>query len=223
MLKYIILDFGNVLVTPTTGDWDMTPKFHELIDFDYLDMDKYQKARKENQILLSEDLFTLEQEYDMFYRFYRNILKECYDLFTDQIAKDIAHDRTYNDTKYEICPDIHHELEFLKNKYQLILLTDNWPCVMPYLDHYDLTKYFEKIYISSEYGSTKKEGTFFDYAINDFHIKEGEAIFIDDTEINLDVAVTKGLSVYLMDRNNSVHESKYKIIHNLERDLINEI
>ena len=30
--KYIILDFGNVIVTPTTGDWHMTPKFKELID-----------------------------------------------------------------------------------------------------------------------------------------------------------------------------------------------
>ena len=24
--KYVVLDLGNVLVTPTTGDWHMTPK-----------------------------------------------------------------------------------------------------------------------------------------------------------------------------------------------------
>lgn len=31
-MKYIILDFGGVLVYPPTGNWTITPKFLELID-----------------------------------------------------------------------------------------------------------------------------------------------------------------------------------------------
>ena len=43
--KYVILDFGNVLVTPTTGNWDITPKFLELIDINILNIDKFKKLR----------------------------------------------------------------------------------------------------------------------------------------------------------------------------------
>ena len=40
MKKYIILDFGKVLAYPTTGNWDITPKFLELIDINKIDMNK---------------------------------------------------------------------------------------------------------------------------------------------------------------------------------------
>ena len=45
--KYIILDFGNVVVAPTIGNWDITPKFIELIDINKMDIDKFKKLRKE--------------------------------------------------------------------------------------------------------------------------------------------------------------------------------
>ena len=61
----------------------------------------------------------------------------------------------------------------------------------------------------------KKDKRFFDFPIKDFNIKKGEALFIDDTEINLDAAKEKGFDVLLMDREKVVSKSKYKIIHNL--------
>ena len=77
-----------------------------------------------------------------------------------------------------------------------------------------IDKYFEKMYISSVYNTKKEEGIFFDYPIQDFNIKEGEAIFVDDNELLLDVAITKGLDVRLMDRDNK-ETSKYKKINSL--------
>ena len=72
--KYIVLDFGNVMVTPTTGDWHITPKFLELIDINKIDIDKYKEMLNKYSYLLSEKLLTQEEEYDMFIRFYDNIL-----------------------------------------------------------------------------------------------------------------------------------------------------
>ena len=95
------------------------------------------------------------------------------------------------------------------------MLTDNWPCVIPYLKDNNLYDYFDKVYISSVYQALKRDGKFFDYLISDYNIKPGEALFIDDTESLLDVGKEKGLDVLLMDRLNTVSESKYKIIHNL--------
>ena len=72
--KYLILDFGNVIARPTTGNWNMTPKFLELIDVDKLDMDKFNIEKGKYQHILSEKITTLEEEYDMFLRFYDGIL-----------------------------------------------------------------------------------------------------------------------------------------------------
>jgi putative hydrolase of the HAD superfamily len=214
--KYLILDFGNVLVTPTTGDWHITPKFKELIDINKIDMDKYNEMFKKYSYLLSEKLLTQEEEYDMFIRFYDGILSNInYPGYNKKIVEEIAYDRTYNNSKYTLCDNVINELKELKKKYKLIMLTDNWPCVIPYLKDNGLYDFFDKIYISSVYQELKKDGVFFDHPISDFNIKPGEALFIDDTESLLDVAKNKGFDCMLMDRYKKTKKSKYKIINDL--------
>lgn len=220
--KYIILDFGKVISAPSTGDWDKTTKFLELIDINKLDKDKFKCLRKKYGNILSEKVITLEEEYDMFFRFYDGILSEInYPGYKKTISEQIAYDRTYNINKYVLYDNIYEELESLKEKYTLILLTDNWPSVNNYLVGKDLMHYFEKIYISSIYGCEKKDKVFFDYPINDFEIIPGEALFIDDNESNLDVAKEKGFDVMLMDREKIVKNSKHKIISDLN-SLVNK-
>ncbi len=213
--KYIILDFGNVLVTPATGDWHITPKFKELIDTDKMDKEAYEKAYKKHCYLLASKLLTQEEEYEMFIKFYGNIFKDMNLPNYEELAKEIGYDRAYKHDKYAICDNIIEELTYLKSKYKLIMLTDNWPCVIPYLKDYKIYDFFDKVYVSSVYGTEKKEGKFFDYPIEDYNIKPGEALFIDDSEINLDVAKEKGLDVLQMDRYKSNIKSKYKIINDL--------
>ena len=212
--KYIILDFGKVISGPTTGNWFMTPKFLELIDTNIISEEKFNNAVMNYNEVLSEKLITQEEEFDMFTRFYYGILNDLKYPNTE-IAKEIAYDMTYNFTKYTLYKNIKEELDKLKENYKLILLTDNWPCVTNYLKHYNLYDYFDKVYISSVYGVQKSEGVFFDYPINEYSIKPGEALFIDDNEINLDQAKEKGLDVLLMDREKTLTKSKYKIINNL--------
>ena len=213
--KYIILDFGKVIAMPSTGNWDITPKLLELIDINKIDYDSFLQARKKYSEILSEKITTLEEEYDMFLRFYDGILGDINYPNHREIAQKIAYNRTYEFNKYKLCENIKEELELLSKKYILLLLTDNWPCVLDYLKQYDLDKYFDKIYVSSIYGVEKKDGLFFDYLIKDYNIKDGEALFIDDTEINLEIAKEKGLDVMLMDRENKIVDSKYLIIHDL--------
>ena len=215
MYKYLILDFGKVIAGPTTGDWFMTPKFLELIDVNKLNIYKFNRAKKKHEYLLSSKLLTQEEEYEMFINFYDGILRDSYPDYNMNLAKKIAYDFTYKFSKYTLYEDIYKELDILKEKYILIMLTDNWPCVDPYLKHYKLDKYFDKIYISSIYGCQKDQGTFFDYPIKDYNIKKGEALFIDDSKKNLDEASLRDLDVLLMDRKKEIKTSKYKVINNL--------
>ena len=100
--KYIILDFGNVIAFSSTGNWDITPKFLELIDISKLDKVKLKEMREKYKDILSEKIVTLEEEYDMFFRFYDGILGEIGYPNHKHIALEIAYDRTYNYSKYTL-------------------------------------------------------------------------------------------------------------------------
>lgn len=218
MLKYVILDFGKVIAGPTTGDWFMTPCFLKNIDINLIDRELFKEALNKYGHFKDIKITTLEEEYECFYNLYSNALKEInYPNYSDQIVKNIAYNFTYENDKYTFYDNVEKELEELSKKYTLILLTDNWPCINRILDEIDFTKYFSKVYVSSIYGKQKKDIVLFDYPINDFNIKENEAIFIDDNEALLDIAITKKLDVRLMDREDIIENSKYPIINDLKK------
>ncbi len=215
MIKYAILDFGKVIAYPTTGHWFITPKFESVVNMDELIMDDIQRAISEHIHIISEEAHTLEDEYDIFYRFYTNVFSTLkYDIAQEDL-KSIAYNITYENDKYGIYPHVIEELEYLKSKYRLIMITDNWPCVTRILEYYKMDVYFEKVYISSVYGSTKIKGKLFEIAKKEFDIKNQEAMFVDDNPKILEVAESYGLVPILMDRNMVNPDCKYQIISSL--------
>lgn len=215
MKKYLILDFGKVLAYPKTGDWFITPLFLELIDMNKITREEILKAMSNYGDILSRKAVLLEEEYHIFYDFYKATFDTLKYPVSEEILDKLAKDFTYTDNKYGFYKDIYDELEVLKDKYTLLLLSDNWPCCGPIMDERKLTKYFKKIYISSVYGTKKSNGDFFDILINEFNVKPGEAYFVDDNEKLLDIALTKGLETRQMDREREVLSSKHQIIHDL--------
>lgn len=218
MIKYLILDMGRVLVEPTTGYWTITPTFLKNVNMEKIDKEKLKEAVKKCGTYLDEIAKNLEQEYEIIHKYYTEVFKEAEYIIPKHNLENIVRDFVYNenDNKYYLYDDVKEELERLSKEYTILMLSDNWPCGEEYLKKYDIYKYFTKVYMSSFYGVTKKEKTFFDYPINEFKIKKGEALFIDDKEDLLDIAVEKGIDVMLMDRLNTAEKSKYKIIHSLE-------
>ncbi|MBQ7105768.1 MAG: HAD hydrolase-like protein [Bacilli bacterium] len=216
MKKYLILDFGKVLAYPKTGDWFITPLFLELINMDKLKREDILKIMNNHGDILSRKAITLEDEYNLFYDFYKSTFIDLNYSVSEEVLSSLAHDFTYTDNKYGFYKDIYSELDILKEKYILLLLSDNWPCCGPIMDERNLSKYFDKIYISSVYGTKKSNGDFFDILIDEYNIKEGEAYFVDDNESLLDIALEKGLDVRQMDREGEVKSSKHKIIHDLK-------
>lgn len=217
MVKYIILDFWRVLAYPPTGYWQITPKFLELVDINKIDTEKLKVSIKKHNNIISCGLKIIDckEEYTNMLEFYENVLQECSIKDYQNIAKQIAYNFVYEFDKYKLYDDVKKVLQKLSEDYKLILLSDNWPSVIEYMKKNKIYNYFEKVYVSSIYGQQKKDGIFFDNPINDFNIKQGEAIFIDDNEELLDIAVAKGLDVRLMDRENKVNKSKYRIIKDL--------
>lgn len=212
-MKYIIFDFGKVLGYPKTGAWRVTPKFLELVKD--VDLNVLKESFKKNKELVKDDLpiKNLDEEYDMFVRFYSNVLE---DLSLDkELSKEIAYDKVYNNSEYELYDDVLDTLNKLKEDYTLLMLTDNFPSIINYLKHTGIYEIFDKVYVSSICETSKKEDKFFDMVIDDYDIKSGEALFIDDFENNLDLGHKKGFEVVMLDRENK-KESKYKRINNLD-------
>lgn len=221
MFKYIILDMGKVLVEPTTGYWTITPTFRKNVDIDKIDKNRLKEAVKSCSIYLDGRAKNLEEEYNVILKYYIELFKAVEYAIPEHNLENIVRDFVYNenDNKYYLYDDVKEELQRLSKNHTILMLSDNWPCAEEYLKKYDIYKFFTKIYISSVYGVQKKEGIFFNYPINDFKIKKGEALFIDDNEGLLDIAAEKGLDVMLMDRRNTVEKSKYKVIHSLKEIL----
>ena len=216
-IKYLILDMGYVLVKPTSGNWLVTPVLLKNVDINKIDVNKAARVMDELGHMLDGKVVTLDEEKVLMTNFYTAVFKNLqYDISTEKI-EEIVDDFVYNitDTKYTIYDDVKEELERLSKEYTLLMLSDNWPCAFGYLDKYDISKYFDKVYISSVYGKLKSDKVLFDYPINDYNIKPGEALFIDDKETLLDIAVEKNLNVMQMDRGRKVKNSKYKVIHSL--------
>lgn len=212
----MILDFGKVLCHPTTGYWLLPPIFFKLVDISKIDIDLFKEKYIEYHYITQRKVVNLEEEYQMFYEFYDNIFSNInYNDYKKEISHNIAYNLTYESDKYIFYENILDELKKLKEEYVLLLLSDNWPCAIRIMEEKGIYDYFDKIYISSIYGCEKSDRVFFDYPINDYNIKLGEAIFIDDNEKLLDIAHDKGLDVRLMDRDNKIVKSKYKVIHDL--------
>lgn len=223
MIKYLILDMGRVLVEPASGDWLVTNEFLKIVDIEKINKDQLKEAIQSSRYLLDGKATNLEEEYKIISEFYKTVFQEINYNIAKEKLENIVNNFVYDedDSKYLLYKNVKEDLEKLSKKYTLLMLSDNWPCAFDYLRKHNIDQYFKKIYISSVYGKRKQDKVFFDYPINEFDIKENEALFIDDNEELLDIATEKGLLVLHMDRDNVLTTSKYRIIHDFS-DLTND-
>lgn len=222
MKKYLILDFGKVLAYPVSGEWFVTAKFYDYLDKDRFNLEKY--LEKMESFFWDYKLQDEKEELKMFIPYIKEALiysgYECDDL--DLLSKNLAEDFVYNNDKYLLYDDTIEMLNKLKDEYTLICLSDNWPSGRLYMKESGIYDYFDRVYISSDYGYTKRDKLFFDEPINDYGIKENEAIFVDDSERLVEYAKEKGLIPVLMnrsDKSNTYSGKQVKSLVELEKSV----
>ncbi|MCI8347263.1 MAG: HAD family hydrolase [Bacilli bacterium] len=214
-IKYIVFDIGGVFLKPTTGHWFITPYINDLLK-NKIDMEEFKLSLKNNYELVNEiSLQTEEEEYSMFYNYYKKSLEDInYSKMSDELLSKMSKSITYDNNRYTFYSDVKDALETLSKKYRLVILSDNFPSIKRILKDIDIDKYFKPMIISTFYGYRKKDKILFEILKNDIQYKEGTAIFIDDSEKNLDIAKEYKLIPIRMDRNKNSN-SKYPIINNL--------
>ncbi|MBX4262143.1 HAD-IA family hydrolase [Clostridium estertheticum] len=220
-IKAIIFDSGRTLNVPTTGHWFITPNFYNIIgnsqfNYSYKQLDDAMgKASVHiNKILLVENE---EQEFFMFKEFYKIVLDEInYPKVNNEIIELLARDNVYNDEKFLFFDDVESSLKKLKEKYLLGVVSDTWPSLERVFINKKLRQYFLTFIMSSIHGSCKAEKILFKIAIEELDIKPQEALFVDDSEQNLDAGKEFGMTPILIDRYDRKNlQSKYPIIRSL--------
>lgn len=204
----------------TTGHWFITPYINELLK-NKIDMEEFKLSLKNNYGLVNEvSLQTEEEEYYMFYNYYKKALEDInYSEISDELLSQMSKSITYDNDRYAFYTDVKETLEILSKKYDLIILSDNFPSIKRILKDVGIDKYFKSMIISTFCGYRKKDKILFEILKNDIPYQKGTAVFIDDGENNLDIAKEYDLIPIKMDRN-KISNSKYPIINNLT-DLIN--
>lgn len=220
-IKAILFDSGRTLNIPRTGHWFITPNFFEIVNtskFKYKQRLLNRGMRKAcsyvNKIRLVK---TEEEEFQMFKEFYKIVLEESnYPNIEDQILCALAEDNVYNDEKFLFFDDVEPSLLKLSENYKLGIVSDTWPSLERVFINKGLKKYFSTFIMSSIYGSYKSEKVLFKIALEELNVKPHEAIFVDDSEINLIAAEEFGMVPILIDRYDTKGlKSKYPIIRSL--------
>ena len=152
--KYLILDFGKVLAYPVTGHWFITPTLNKIIEKGEINREELITKIDEYSYMVGRKLETLDEEYKMFYDFYEKVLSNInYPNYSTDVVEKIANNITYESDKYKMYSNVREELSKLKEKYTLLLLSDNWPCCNRLMKEYKIlldviktnTNYFVQI------------------------------------------------------------------------------
>lgn len=214
-IKYIVFDIGGVFLKPTTGHWFITPYINEILK-NKIDMEKFKLSLKNNYELVNEiSLQTEEEERVMFYNYYKKSLKDInYSEISDELLLQMSNSITFDNDRYTFYNDVKKSLKNLSKKYRLIILSDNFPSIKRILKNMKIDEYFDTMIISTFYGYRKKDKVLFEILKNTIKYDNETAIFIDDSEINLDIAKEYKLVPIKMDRNKNSN-SKYLTISNL--------
>ena len=218
MKKNLFFDFGRILIKTKSGNCFIILNFYNIVG----DMDKelLEKAIKRNLHLLDErDILTEDEEYDMFCKFYLNVLENVrYREISEKVVNALAYDCVYNDDKFIFYPDVKKELTKLSKEYDLYIISNAWPSTHRILKNYGIYDLFKKIYISSEQGYKKEDKTLFEIALQGININD-ENFFIDDRIDLLDISTQFGFIPIIIDRDKD-KETNYIEIEKL-KDLYN--
>ncbi len=106
-------------------------------------------------------------------------------------------------------PEVIKMIKKLRKKYKIILFS-NFISEMLHklLEKYGIKDLFHEIIISSDHKMKKPDPKFFELLEKKSGVKKGEIIFIDDTEINVEMANAYGIKAF-----------QYKNFNQLEKDL----
>lgn len=202
MKKNLFFDVGSTLLYPKTKEWFIPPNYKKILGD--IDTNLFKENIDKNKFLLDErNINTEEQEFEMFSKFYYNVLKDFnYSNITTEIIQNLAYDCVYNDDKFVFYKEVKRELKNLSKEYDMYIISDAWPSTYRILKNYGIYDLFKNVYISSDLGFKKSDKMLFEIALENISSNDIN-YFIDDRFELLKISEKYGFIPIIIDRNNT--------------------
>ena len=202
MKKNLFFDVGSTLLYPKTKEWFIPPNYKKILGD--IDTNLFKESIDKNKFLLDErNINTEEQEFEMFSKFYYNVLKDFnYSNITTEIIQNLAYDCVYNDDKFVFYKEVKRELKNLSKEYDMYIISDAWPSTYRILKNYGIYDLFKNIYISSDLGFKKSDKMLFEIALENISSNDIN-YFIDDRFELLKISEKYGFIPIIIDRNDN--------------------
>ena len=202
MKKNLFFDVGSTLLYPKTKEWFIPPNYKKILGD--IDTNLFKESIDKNKFLLDErNINTEEQEFEMFSKFYYNVLKDFnYSNITTEIIQNLAYDCVYNDDKFVFYKEVKRELKNLSKEYDMYIISDAWPSTYRILKNYGIYDLFKNIYISSDLGFKKSDKMLFEIALENISSNDIN-YFIDDRFELLKISERYGFIPIIIDRNDN--------------------
>ncbi len=202
MKKNLFFDVGSTLLYPKTKEWFIPPNYKKILGD--IDTNLFKENIDKNKFLLDErNINTEEQEFEMFSKFYYNVLKDFnYSNITTEIIQNLAYDCVYNDDKFVFYKEVKRELKNLSKEYDMYIISDAWPSTYRILKNYGIYDLFKNVYISSDLGFKKSDKMLFEIALENISLNDIN-YFIDDRFELLKISEKYGFIPIIIDRNDN--------------------
>jgi len=223
-IKGILIDSGYVLIYPSSeNNWFISPKMLDLLEIhDTNSVNLLKNSIKNAHYILDKYPYVLNKDDEIrcFNDFYKVVLNDFNaNLNVEKLALELAEDITINPIKYCFYEDSKPIISLLQESFKIALVSDAWPSMRLIYDYNDMTKYFDKMVISSELGVLKPDALMYKTALEGIGLLPEECIFLDDNIDNCIGAKKLGIIPILVSRNHEdyiINCKKYKDYINIE-------
>ncbi len=200
-VKGVFLDLGGTLLYPPSGSFMFSHFARQYFSPEQLralppEQVKAAKAQaaQERSAEHSRPILTIEEEYDIFLRYYTAFASGLGLPLTEAQLQAVAEDKVYNkDDNYRLFDDTRETLKALSGPYRLGIISDTWPSILPLLEHFDILQYFHCTTFSFELGTLKPDPRMYRDALSKMGLPAGETVFVDDNLSNLEGAAALGI------------------------------
>ncbi|MCL2775312.1 MAG: HAD family hydrolase [Oscillospiraceae bacterium] len=231
MIKNIFLDAGYTLIYPKGFSWWFPINFFDFTEKEIFlkvyETEKYKEEfAKASQYLGDNPLLRDEnEEYDVFFEFYKRFLLPFPELIIDEEKiKKITASMVFAHDRCGLYPDVKSMLHKWKSEgYNLGIISDTFPSLTNIFKLFEIYDYFDVFVMSCDHGVYKPHEEMYISALNPLKARGEECVFVDDSVECLEgaekfsinpIQIVRSNNNYIIQSNTSKQE-KYPKFGNL--------
>ncbi|MBO7703822.1 MAG: HAD-IA family hydrolase [Solobacterium sp.] len=190
----VFFDLGWTLEKPADDDWTLTPCFFSYVPKEkFYSIDSCVRTQAMNRamepLIKDHHMTSLEEEYQRFIQYYRDLNSFLSLDLGDFETEAIAYDHTWNFSNYIVFDSTKQTILTLKEHgYKIGIISDTWPSTVPQQKEAGLLDLYDHTVLSFDLGVVKPDPLMYTTALEGLGLPGEETVYVDDLPMSLDAA-----------------------------------